>query len=109
MTITPAKKELAAGAPTDVKVEGRYLYGAPASNLVLEGELIVKPRKSAVKGYKDYVFGLETDQFAPNRTPLEKLPTTDAKGVAQLNIKLPEMPQTSKLPGCAPVKAIRGA
>ncbi|MEJ2125765.1 MAG: alpha-2-macroglobulin family protein, partial [Alphaproteobacteria bacterium] len=97
MTITPAKKELAASAPTDVKVEGRYLYGAPASNLVLEGELIVKPRKSSLKGYKDYVFGLETDQFAPNRTPLEKLPTTDAKGVAQLNIKLPEMPQTSKL------------
>lgn len=97
MTITPAGKELAATAPTGVKVEGRYLYGAPASNLVLEGELIVKPRKGGLKGYEDYVFGLEDDQFSPNRTPLEKLPSTDDKGIAQLEISLPEMPQTSKL------------
>ncbi len=97
MTLTPASKEIAVGAPASVKVEGRYLYGAPASNLVLEGELVVKPRSGGVKGYEDYVFGIEDDQFSPNRTPLENLPSTDAEGAAQLKISLPELPQTSKL------------
>ena len=33
------KKEIAAGEPANVTVDGRFLYGAPAAGLALEGEV----------------------------------------------------------------------
>ncbi len=96
MTLTPAKPVIAAGAPAAVKVEGRYLYGAPAAHLVLEGEINVRPRTKGLDGFKGYEFGLEDEKFAPQRKPLENLPSTDANGVAEIEASLPELAQASK-------------
>src|SRR5690606_24519158 len=42
-TLTSPAATIARGAPVTVTVDGRYLYGAPAAALELEGEIKVKP------------------------------------------------------------------
>ncbi|MEM8645169.1 MAG: MG2 domain-containing protein, partial [Pseudomonadota bacterium] len=72
-TITPAQAELSSGAPTPVTVEGRYLYGAPAAGLTLEGELDVKTTRER-DGHKGYLFGLASEEGgARQQFPLEDL------------------------------------
>ncbi len=36
-------KSISRTTPTEVTIDGRYLYGAPAAKLELEGEMVVKP------------------------------------------------------------------
>jgi uncharacterized protein YfaS (alpha-2-macroglobulin family) len=97
MSLTPAKAEISAESGVEVKVEGRYLYGAPASELGLEGEVNVSARGTAPEGYKGYNFGLEDETFSPLRNPLENLPNTDGKGTATILAQLPALTQTTKL------------
>src|SRR3954471_4961100 len=47
--------------PAEVTVEGRFLYGAPASNLSLEGEMRVKAA-DARPGFAGYQFGANDDE-----------------------------------------------
>ncbi len=78
-----------------VNLSGRYLYGAPASNLGLEGEMVITA-SSEVSGFPGYSVGQESEKFTTVRNQLEALPNTDASGAASLSIALPELPQTSK-------------
>ncbi len=96
MTLTPEKTVISPDAGMKVKVEGRYLYGAPASDLALEGEVNVSARGKGPEGYADYDFGLEDETFAPLRQPLENLPSTDSKGIATIQAELPPLTQTTK-------------
>ena len=96
MKLSADKTTIGVGEPAMIKVDGRYLYGAPASNLGLEGEVTIEARGADVEGFKDYKFGLEDEQFAPQRKPLENLPTTDANGQAQIKAELPALTQTTK-------------
>ena len=96
MSLTPDKTVISAEAGVNVKVEGRYLYGAPASDLALEGEVNVSARGAGPEGYANYDFGLEDEKFAPLRQPLENLPNTDGKGVATVKAELPPLTQTTK-------------
>jgi uncharacterized protein YfaS (alpha-2-macroglobulin family) len=80
----------------DLSVDGRFLYGAPASALQLEGDLLVKPAASR-PGYAGYQFGVSDDEETSNeRTPLESLPETDAAGKATFPISLPKPPTSSR-------------
>lgn len=97
MTLKPAQNVIASDTPVTVDLEGRYLYGAPASNLALEGELNIKARSAGLQGYKGYQFGLEDEKFAPQRQPLENLPQTSATGTAKIDITLPQIAQTTQL------------
>jgi len=96
MTLTPETKVIAADEGVDVKVDGRYLYGAPASDLVLEGEVNVAARESGVDGYEDYEFGLRDETFSPQREQLKDLPNTDKDGEATVRAELPPLPQTTQ-------------
>ena len=96
MSLTPQAKTISPDAPVPVAVSGRYLYGAPAAELALEGEVNVSADASGPEGYTDYQFGLEDETFAPLRKPLENLPLTDAKGAAQIMAELPPLTQTTK-------------
>ncbi|WP_088345302.1 MULTISPECIES: alpha-2-macroglobulin [Rhodomicrobium] len=97
MSLAPGNKVISADTPVNVKIDGRYLYGAPASNLSLEAEVNVAARSGGPDGFADYSFGLEDETFAPQRNPLENLPLTDAFGSAQIEAKLPALAQTTKL------------
>ncbi len=96
LQLKAAQKQLLPGETGTVKVAGRFLYGAPAANLGLEGEVIVKASKEDVPGYEGYNFGLASERIDQEQQALEKPGRTDANGHAALSVALPQIPQTAK-------------
>jgi hypothetical protein len=88
-------KGISRAAPAEVTVEGRYLYGAPAAKLELEGEIVVAPAAER-PGFARYVFGLADEEVEATRRPLEALPETDANGKARLSVALQKQPVTTR-------------
>ncbi len=95
MKLSATQPVIAASTPGAIAVAGRYLYGAPASNLGLEGEIAISA-SNEIAAFPGYRFGLENDKFPTVRKDLEALPNTDPTGAAALSIALPELPQTTK-------------
>jgi alpha-2-macroglobulin len=95
MKLTAAQPVIASSTPGTIALSSRYLYGAPASNLGLEGEVTVSAANE-VSGFPGFRVGQESEKFTAVRKALEALPATDATGAASLSIPLPELPQTSK-------------
>ena len=95
-SLTTKAAQIEAEKPVDLQVDGRFLYGAPASALQLEGDLLVKPA-DARPGYAGYKFGTADDEETSNeRTPLENLPETDASGKATFAVSLPKPPTSTR-------------
>ncbi len=93
-------KDIARSAPIDVTVDGRFLYGAPASALDLEGEVTVKAVNER-PGFAGYQFGTSPDEDSDKearttQAPLADLPTTDDKGHASLRVTVDKLPQTTQ-------------
>jgi uncharacterized protein YfaS (alpha-2-macroglobulin family) len=83
--------------PTEITVDGRFLYGAPAAGLTLEGETVIKSTQS-IAAFPGYVFGL-SDEAADNqevRTPLENLPVLDSDGKAIFDLTVSDAPDTTR-------------
>ena len=79
-----------------IALTGKYLYGPPAANLVVEGEIVVKASTKDVAGYPGYQFGPADEKITLVRKPLEALPATDAQGLALLPITLPAIVRTAR-------------
>lgn len=87
--IVSKDKQIKIDNPIELKVDGRFLYGAPASGLSLEGDLLVTAAAER-PGYPGYQFGLADEGTASNeRTPIEDLPEADANGSATFPVSLP--------------------
>ncbi len=86
-------KALIPGKPAAFKLDGRYLYGAPAADLSLEGEVAVSVA-SERPGYAGYTFGVaESDTPATaERETIPEMPSTDEKGHADFNVTLEKAP-----------------
>jgi hypothetical protein len=94
--VSSKDKEIKPDAPVELKVEGRFLYGAPASGLSLEGDMLVAPAK-ARPGFDGYSFGVADEDSSSNeRTPLEDLPEADDKGVATFPVSLAKLPSSTQ-------------
>ncbi|WP_268798139.1 alpha-2-macroglobulin family protein [Pseudomonas huanghezhanensis] len=76
---------LAPDAPFDVAINGRYLYGAPASGNRLTGQLYVRPLRDAVPGLPGYQFGSITEEELSQDLEIEES-TLDANGELALSI-----------------------
>ena len=88
-------KGISKASPAEVTVDGRYLYGAPAARLELEGELIVAPA-SERPGFAGYRFGdADDDEIETVRQPLDNLPDTDDAGKAKFAVTLEKQPATT--------------
>ncbi len=89
--------KLSKDTPAEVTVDGRFLYGAPASSLDLEGEMKIKPA-STRPGFAGYQFGVndDDDEAKTEQTSLEDLPQTDDNGKATFNVALDKLPNTSR-------------
>ena len=88
-------KGISKASPAQVTVDGRYLYGAPAARLELEGEVIVSPA-SQRPGFAGYRFGdADDDEIEPVRQPLDNLPDTDDNGKARFTVTLDKQPATT--------------
>lgn len=95
LTLTTKTTTLdASGAP--VAVEGRWLYGAAAADLALEGDVTLRARDGGLPGFEAYRFGLSDETVAPVRTPLNGLGRTDGAGKATVTVAEPELPDTTR-------------
>jgi uncharacterized protein YfaS (alpha-2-macroglobulin family) len=81
--------------PVQLSVDGRFLYGAPASNLDLSGAVTITAAKER-PGFAGYSFGLLDDEVTAVRQELEDVPNTDAGGKASFPVTLDKIPQTSR-------------
>jgi uncharacterized protein YfaS (alpha-2-macroglobulin family) len=90
----PAGKIARSGA-TKLTVDGRYLYGAPASAMDLEGEVVVRVANER-PGLAGYQFGITDEDVATIRQPLEDMPQTDDKGKAGFDVAIEKFPETSR-------------
>lgn len=89
-------KLIKANAPVELKADGHFLYGAPASGLALEGDMLIAPA-SERPGFAGYQFGVADEETTSNeRTPLENLPEADANGVATFPVTLDKQPASTR-------------
>jgi uncharacterized protein YfaS (alpha-2-macroglobulin family) len=94
--ISSKDKQIFAEKSVELKVDGHFLYGAPASGLQLEGDLLVAPAAGR-PGFAGYQFGVSDDEATSNeRTPIENLPEADANGVATFPVSLPKPPSSTR-------------
>jgi hypothetical protein len=94
--VTSKDKIIKAEAPVELKVDGHFLYGAPASHLQLEGDMLVAPATER-PGFAGYQFGVNDTETASNeRTPIENLPESDDKGVATFPVSLASPPASTR-------------
>ncbi|HVX99717.1 MAG TPA: MG2 domain-containing protein [Pseudorhodoplanes sp.] len=89
-------KAFTRGSPAEISLSGRFLYGAPASGLDLEGELVIQPTRERA-GFAGYQFGLSDEEVEAQRTTLDDLPKTDEQGKAAFPVTLDKLPSTSGL------------
>ncbi|WP_426524576.1 alpha-2-macroglobulin family protein [Bradyrhizobium sp. McL0615] len=95
--VSAKEKMIKAETPVELKVSGKFLYGAPASGLQLEGDMLVAPAASGRPGYPGYQFGVADEETASNeRTPIENLPEADANGVATFPVSLAKAPTSTR-------------
>jgi alpha-2-macroglobulin len=80
--------------PAEVDVSGRFLYGAPAANLDLEGEVTVAAAKERF-GFAGYEFGLADEEVEASRQSLDDLPSTDDAGKAKITVSLDKPPSST--------------
>ena len=85
--------------PAEISLDGRFLYGAPAAGLDIEGEVnIAKAAERA--GFPGYLFGLDEDsdeeETETESVPLADLPQTDAAGKATFSVALDQVPASTK-------------
>jgi hypothetical protein len=89
-------KMIKADASVELKVDGHFLYGAPASDLQLEGDMLVAPAAGR-PGFPGYQFGVADEETTSNeRTPIENLPESDANGIATFPVSLPKPPTSTR-------------
>jgi len=93
--LATSAKSLIRGTPAQFSIEGRYLYGAPASALSLEGEMVIAAARERA-GFSGYLFGLADDDTVPTQQPLENLPETDAQGKARFPVSFDKLPATTR-------------
>ena len=93
--LTSDTKQLPADGALETRISGRFLYGAPASGLHLEGELTVRPT-SKIAAFPDYSFGLSDEEALPVRSTLSELPVTDENGGAVVEVTAERLPETTR-------------
>lgn len=84
--------------PPVLTLAARFLYGAPASRLTVEGETRIEPA-AGLPAWPGYRFGLVDDAVTPRGEPLA-MAQTDAQGAARLPVILPDL-----VPGSRPLQA----
>ena len=100
--LTTEATAISPDAPVEVALDGRFLYGAPAAGLGIEGEVNIA--KAAERpGYPGYSFGLDPsasddqeDGAGTESIPLADLPETDADGKATFAVAFDRVPASTR-------------
>lgn len=94
VSLTPAVETLRPGTPFDVKVESRFLYGAPAAGLDGEGELTISKDPAPFEKFKEYRFG-RVDESFDGVVATMTVDKTDAQGVSAAHGVIEQLAETS--------------
>jgi uncharacterized protein YfaS (alpha-2-macroglobulin family) len=95
--LTADKTEIAADETATMTVDGRFLYGAPAAGLALEGDITLTTTRQW-DAFKGYWFGLADEQEGEaTRTPLTDLPLVGDDGKASFPATIDALPSTTRL------------
>lgn len=78
-----------------LNVDGRFLYGAPASDLELSGAAVISTTRER-PGFNGYSFGMTDDDVTPTRQELTDLSPTDANGKGKIAFTPEQLPATSR-------------
>ena len=93
--LTSEAKSLTRNEAASVTIEGRFLYGAPAAKLDLEGEVLISAA-SERPGFAGYNFGLSDEEVSADRQPLADLPSTDDAGKATFAVTVEKLPNATR-------------
>lgn len=97
LKLSSEAKAISPEEPVTVSADGRYLYGAPAAGLTLEGEVVIRPTTSH-PDFDRYSFGLADEEGIEDmRLPLEGLDALDDDGLATIDVSLTDLPSTTRL------------
>lgn len=95
--LTSDTKEIAVGEAANITVDGRFLYGAPAAGLALEGEVTLSTTRNWDR-FNGYVFGLADEaEGDATRVALDDLPAADDHGKATFPVVAEQLPSTTRL------------
>jgi hypothetical protein len=95
MTLKPDLPALEPGKTLRIALDGRFLYGASAANLVVEAEMILKQDMRPYPEFEGYTFGLVQESWEPKRVALPAA-KTDAAGKATLSAAIDRAPETTR-------------
>ncbi|MGC1467202.1 MAG: alpha-2-macroglobulin [Pseudolabrys sp.] len=93
--LTSPATTISRNAPAELTLDGHFLYGAPAANLALQGEMTIGVAKERA-GFPGYAFGVGDDEVTAIRQQFDDLPETDAQGKASVSVKLDKVPATTR-------------
>jgi alpha-2-macroglobulin len=92
--LTSPSKTISKADPATVNIAGRFLYGAPAASLDLDGEMNISVADERA-GFAGYEFGLDGEDTPAIKQPLEDLPSTDDSGKATLSLAVDKLPSST--------------
>ena len=95
VTAGAAPGPLMPGQPLHIPVAARFLYGAPGAGLTGEAELRLQALRSPFEGYRDFLFGLADETFAPDLLSFDIEPLDDG-GRGGVVLSLPQVPDTTR-------------
>ena len=96
MTLAPEGGAVGLDTGGRITLTGKYLYGPPAADLAIEGDIIVKASKRDLDGWPGWRFGQADEKITPVRKALEDLPRTDKDGRASVAFQMPQIPKTGR-------------
>ncbi len=82
-------------AATEVSVQADFLYGAPATDQVVQGDLVLSTDPEPFAAFADFSFGLTQEPFDSQRQSLPET-RTDATGAATVPVALDSLPDTTQ-------------
>lgn len=88
-------ESLEAGSLATIGVDARYLFGAPATGLAVEGSIVISPEQPKKGPYKGFVFGLSDEEFTPVSNNFTPSMRTDAAGKGSFELSIPSVPATT--------------
>lgn len=67
LDITGSEKSVLSSQPVDFDIKGRYLYGAPAADNQLQGQVLLKANREAVAKLPGFEFGATNEEGLPRK------------------------------------------
>jgi uncharacterized protein YfaS (alpha-2-macroglobulin family) len=83
VNLTALDKSIKPGGDFHVRVDARFLYGAPAGGLSGDGEASIAADDNPYPQYHDFQFGRVDDSFSETKVDLS-VPATDAAGITSV-------------------------